>query len=35
MKNNNKNTKKYTEIWSSIIYSELAPLTRDVTCPKL
>ena len=27
--------RKYTQIYSNILYCEPAPLTRDVTCSKL
>ena len=30
-----ENTKTVLKIQNSILYSELAPLTRDVTCSKL
>ena len=35
VKNNKKILKQYLKIQNSILYSELAPLTRDVTCAKL
>ena len=34
-KTKQKTHKKYMETYSSILYSELAPLIRDVTCTKL
>ena len=33
--NNNKMLKEHLKIKNSILYSELVPLTRDVTCSKL
>ena len=35
MMNNNKMLKEHLKIKNSILYSELVPLTRDVTCSKL
>ena len=35
MMNNNKMLKEQLKIKNSILYSELVPLTRDVTCSKL
>ena len=35
MKYNNETPKKYMKVYHNILYSELTPLTRDVTCSKI